>query len=113
MCETVVFGLLFCAECRISSKKAEQLQLILDLRAKKGYNLIDVKDIEQYLFDLTSVLLSPFFCSTHSFFILFFAGHRCPALFLSFFITFSENLNIFVFLLSEQTVPPVCRKDRV
>jgi len=44
------------------------LQLFLDYRYKRGYNLIDVKDIEHNLFDLTSVLLSPFFCSTHSFF---------------------------------------------
>ncbi len=35
------------------------------------YNIYGVKYYEQYLFDLTSVLLSPFFCSTHSFFILF------------------------------------------
>lgn len=47
------------------------------------YNLFDVKDIEQYLFDLTSVLLSPFFCSTHIFFVFFHSRAPCSA---SFFI---------------------------
>lgn len=53
--------------------------------------MIDVKDIEHNLFDLTSVLLSPFFCSTHSFFILFSAEHRCSAFFFAHFMHTLKN----------------------
>jgi len=70
------------------------LQLFLDYRYKRGYNLIDVKDIEHNLFDLTSVLLSPFFCSTHSFFLFYFLLSTVAQ---HFFCPFYAHVEKFIF----------------
>ena len=51
------------------------MSYFLDLKNKKGYTIYDVKSSDY--FDLTSVLLSPFFCSTHSFYFIFAALFKC------------------------------------
>ena len=53
----------------------ENMSYFLDLKNKKGYTIYDVKSSDY--FDLTSVLLSPFFCSTHSFYFIFAALFKC------------------------------------